>query len=458
MRGTPGKNTLPGAGSAHRIALIDKNAKLVRTTGALLRAEGHEVRAAGTAGAAVDLVRHWKPHVVLLDFYLGRETGARVVRDIRVFDSFTQVLLVTSRVVDQPARKLLAELDIQGYHDKIDGFPRLLTLVDAALVRHRALESMNRQRAYLRRILECGPAIARPQPARELIDVALRSLIELVNAGDERQATSNNGLFVLTDDEAGVSLCAGIGQFSGIDSPGGLEGDIARAVREGLLRERPSFEPPGFVIIPLRTREGARGCMIVEALALSEEAIYPCEIHGRQVTYALTLTTVDPLTRLHNRSFGLQRLEETLRLASRHLTSTALLRLDLDHFKHLNATLGHAAGDLALCSVTQVLRRCCRSSDVVTRYGLKEIVVILQDIAEDDAMLVAERLRREVARAAIAFEGQKLCLTLSIGVAWTPPGVASGADLLRSADCALYEARAAGRNTVRLFKPRRGAA
>ena len=121
-------------GPVHRILVVDDDAELLASTVQLLRADGHEVQSASEAARALSLVAEWRPHLVLLDYHLRETTGAMVAPKIRALDDVCQVLLVTGYASEQPARKLLADLEIQGYHDKADGPHRLLVLVDSAVM------------------------------------------------------------------------------------------------------------------------------------------------------------------------------------------------------------------------------------------------------------------------------------------------------------------------------------
>lgn len=126
----------------------------------------------------------------------------------------------------------------------------------------------------------------------------------------------------------------------------------------------------------------------------------------------------------------------------------ALLMLDLDHFKHVNDTRGHPAGDAALRHFATVVNSALRSSDVFGRYGGEEFVVLMPGATPQDARMAAERLRALVAGTPIVFEGQEIRLTVSIGIAWADAtGIDFGA-LLSSADAALYRAKGSGRDRV----------
>jgi len=121
--------------------------------------------------------------------------------------------------------------------------------------------------------------------------------------------------------------------------------------------------------------------------------------------------------------------------------------LDLDHFKKLNDTFGHPAGDAALVAVAGVLKQMRREEDLCCRYGGEEFVLLMQGTNGEEALAAADRLRRAVEALNLAAEGQRIPLTLSAGVAAFPElHVKSAAELILFADEALYEAKRQGRN------------
>jgi diguanylate cyclase (GGDEF)-like protein len=157
----------------------------------------------------------------------------------------------------------------------------------------------------------------------------------------------------------------------------------------------------------------------------------------------------DGLTKLFNKRYLMDRLDSELKFAQRHETALTLLMLDLDHFKKINDTNGHLAGDLLLSAVASALLRAVRNEDVVARFGGEEIAIVLRAIGVEAAAHMAERLRRVVEQAEVDVGGKKLRATVSIGVAGYPSTPAKSVEeLVEAADKALYRAKAEGRNRV----------
>ncbi|MFI5958981.1 GGDEF domain-containing protein [Cryptosporangium sp. NPDC051539] len=156
--------------------------------------------------------------------------------------------------------------------------------------------------------------------------------------------------------------------------------------------------------------------------------------------------STDPLTgALNRRSF-----DEVFRAALADSVQTgrpvALVVFDVDHFKTINDTHGHAAGDRILCDVTEILRQCCRSTDYVGRLGGDEFALLMPGADSEEGAAIAERLRSGLAH------GSGGGATLSVGVASAPAGGVTVAELTAAADQALYSAKRMGRNRIATFE------
>jgi len=163
----------------------------------------------------------------------------------------------------------------------------------------------------------------------------------------------------------------------------------------------------------------------------------------------------DILTGWHNRRYLQRRLPEELARAGRYRQPLSALLLDVDHFKRVNDSYGHAAGDQVLRDVASRVKHVLRTSDVAVRYGGEEFAVLLPQTGLRDAARMAERIRHTVATGPFSIkEGPELDVTVSIGVAEVWPAVIAadaavlGEQLLSRADGALYRAKSAGRNRV----------
>lgn len=160
----------------------------------------------------------------------------------------------------------------------------------------------------------------------------------------------------------------------------------------------------------------------------------------------------DRLTGCFNKGYLTDAVESEIKKARVTGARLALIILDLDHFKGLNDTYGHDAGDYVLREMAEVVRRKgVREKDLFARYGGEEFVVLLPETGLNSAYHIAERLRGLIEGHAFVYDGQPLKVTASLGAADLRAGVRCGTDLFKHADEALYAAKKGGRNQVQLF-------
>ncbi len=158
--------------------------------------------------------------------------------------------------------------------------------------------------------------------------------------------------------------------------------------------------------------------------------------------------TIDELTGLANRRQAMAHMAEHWSLASRHGIPLSCIMGDVDHFKAINDTYGHATGDLVLKAVAQILRNSSRAGDVVCRLGGEEFLIICLNSTAGSAEGAAERMRQLLSRSPIQCDGANVNVTISFGVAALSIGMKGPDDLVKSADEALYAAKEGGRNRV----------
>ncbi len=162
------------------------------------------------------------------------------------------------------------------------------------------------------------------------------------------------------------------------------------------------------------------------------------------------LASHDDLTGLSNRRSFTEELERELLRGKRSGQTSAVLMIDLDHFKRVNDTYGHAIGDRVLRHFSTQARQALREIDTLARIGGEEFAAILPQVDADNALAAAERLRAEIERAVLDIEGLPLPVTASIGISLTHEDDSGYGSILKRADQALYAAKSAGRNCVRL--------
>jgi two-component system cell cycle response regulator len=161
------------------------------------------------------------------------------------------------------------------------------------------------------------------------------------------------------------------------------------------------------------------------------------------------LTTTDGLTQTFNRRYLEEALDREFSRCRRHGRALSLVMLDLDHFKLVNDTWGHLAGDAVLKGIASLVRSRVRREDVVARFGGEEFAVLLPEVELRGALALAEKMRELIATHPIVFDDDAIPVTVSAGAATLSRSLSRTGDLIRRADEKLYEAKGAGRNCVR---------
>jgi len=199
------------------------------------------------------------------------------------------------------------------------------------------------------------------------------------------------------------------------------------------------------VKLPLRHEDGGIYALCCISTDITERK--DIEEHMRH------MAQYDGLTHLPNRALFSDRLQQALAIAKRNRNHLALMFLDLDKFKPINDTYGHAVGDLLLKEAAQRIQDCMRASDTAARIGGDEFVVLLPIIeAEQDASMVGEKIRHALIQP-FELAGHTLHISSSIGVAVYPEHGADEKLLVKSADIAMYHAKKNGRDNVKLYQP-----
>jgi diguanylate cyclase (GGDEF)-like protein len=222
------------------------------------------------------------------------------------------------------------------------------------------------------------------------------------------------------------------------------------------------------LVLPLIVREDAIGTLAIAARtaeAFGDGIRRTLQVLANQLAVSLAnaaavkrleaMATTDGLTGCLNKRAFLDELEKKLRAAERFGRPLALIVTDIDHFKSVNDTYGHATGDVVIKELGNVLRRVKRDTDIVARFGGEEFCVLCEETETEGAVMLAERTRDELKQTTFNTELGKLQVTVSLGVATFPRDAKTAGDLFEAADRALYAAKHGGRNQVCIAEPRR---
>lgn len=317
-------------------------------------------------------------------------------------------------------------------------------------------------------ILDVGQAMSALLDYRRLLEFSMDLAMEVTHA--------ERGFIMLQNEETGeleaviVRRMGEAGRIEAMQASSSLIRrcfDTGRTMIIGDISEDPNFASQTSVILnrirsaavtPLRIQNSPIGVLyldhcskinvftsqvreILEVFA----ALASVAIHNARLFHH---ATTDGLTGLSNHKHFKQRLLAEFRRTLRHQQPLSLLMLDIDHFKAINDTYGHPAGDQVLRIIGRVLREHTRLHDLPARYGGEEFAIILPDTSSEEACRVGEKLRILISRTAFNTGGTPLTVTVSAGVAARQLSSAGPDELLRMADQALYLAKSAGRNRV----------
>lgn len=463
--------------TGYTILVIDDSPDILGSTRALLESEGHRVLTACDGPAGLELFDREVVNLILVDYFMPGMTGEEVVRQVRTRDRLVQIILQTGYSGEKPARVMLREHDIQGYHDKGDGAERLLLWVDTALKTYRHMLSMEKNRKGLRYILDLTPELHRLQPIDDLLEGLLWQVEALLGADNSFVATVSQDAaaqlplqsggsegFVALLDNTDLHIRYGTGRYNPGSGTAALPQHEQTLIQQALNNGIACVEE-GASAVPLVLGSRTVGVIYLDRKTGQGRDRELLEIFANQAAAAVQnsllydMATLDSLTGAYLRGFAIQQLRHALKRSMRRGDELSLLMIDLDRFKQINDRYGHPAGDRALATVGRVLCDCVRESDVVGRYGGDEFMVILPDTPAGGAVIAANRLLERARSLHVEAEGCAIPIHLSVGIgtlALNPEDAeALGGDgptiemlaegLIACADRALYEAKGSGR-------------
>jgi len=446
-----------------RILVVDDVLPNLQLLEAKLRAEFYEVDLAANGPDALAKAQAWAPDVILLDVMMPDMDGFEVCRRLKADPATAHlpVVMVTA-LTEQPERVRGLEAGADDFLSKpVDDAALFARL--RALLRVKQVQDAWRQQAAIARQLGFE--------ARMPLDDGLRHSSAVLVAADPTEAAAlastlrAEGMTVelAADPEAGRAALQARPHDAALLCLGGVaEADTLRFASR-LRAEGVTRDLPVLLIGDPSQREALLRGLDIGASDHVLRPVDPNELLARVrnqirrkryqdqlqtgIDRSLELAVTDPLTGLRNRRYFLRHLDGLLAEEG-----AAVMMIDIDRFKRINDSAGHAAGDAALRSVADQLRHRLRAADVIARYGGEEFIVALRAAAPDYALSVAERLRAGMAAEPISLGAQMLPITISIGLAMAPAG-GSAEQAIAAADAALYRAKGSGRNRVELARP-----
>ncbi len=449
-----------------RILVVDDVPANVKLLEARLLAEYFEVLSAFSGAEAIEICENGKVDVVLLDVMMPEIDVFEVCRRLKSDRNTSHIPIVMVTALDHPSDRILGlEVGADDFLTKPVNDLQLLTRV-RSLVRLKMLSDELRLRASTTRNIGIEELLGRKDPMGEA-----RARLLLVDQRTSSQERMTDMLRPFADvdvvpDPQKALFQAAEGRYEAVLVTTGLAGyDPLRLCSQLRSLDRTRFLPIVLVAEPGEDNLVMRGLDLgvndyvtrpVDELELTarlrtqiRRKRYNEELRA-SVAQTIEMAVTDALTGLHNRRYLDSHLATLFERAGSRGRPLSLLISDIDRFKPINDTHGHAAGDEVLRDFARRLRKNVRGIDLACRFGGEEFVVVMPDTDQEVAENVAERIRHEIESQPFSIGGgtQAVQVTVSIGVASMIPGKDSVKTLIGRADAALYEAKNTGRNRV----------
>ncbi len=441
----------------------------------VLRPAGYEVVLANDGLAGLRKAKEINPDLVIADLQMPGLTGIQLKRELTKAGMITPLILVTAEGSEDIASQATLA-GVASYLPKPVDIDVMLAAVERALT----IERLSRERAEAMAALELRVRQLEvlQTMGRDLTEsLELSSVLSrLLQAAITLTSADSGSLFLL--DEPGailrrravrdpVDTAVRVVEELSTDR---VAEYVVQTGKPRLHRPRPTGSLQGIpanpaLYMPLRQREQMLGVLAVERRLhnwpFAESDVAPLSILADYAAVAVAnarlfatvqlASITDGLTGLFNRRHVMLLAEREFHRTRRFDRPLSAIMLDIDHFKRVNDTHGHAAGDQVIAEIARRITAGVRNIDVAGRYGGEEFVLLLPETALAGSGLLGERLRRAIAATPVATVAGPLPITASLGVTTTEPEVPDAATLISRADEALYNAKQAGRNRIAAY-------
>lgn len=405
----------PPANQSLSVLLVDSDRQFVSRGCELIAADGHLAWGAEDLIAAANFLADQRPDLMLVELDLLEADGADPLGDLRARAPGAPTIISAYGPPDERLGALARVHEIYGYHDKAHGASGLRLWVRAGLKAGRQQRAIRKMRSSLKQLLAATPELHRIQSLDEVLETIMGELRKLL-------AAEHSFVAARLSDPVGKPRIEGLGDtppsiddyvVGAGDHPSYAPGarlDALKSVPTELLRraleERANLIDDHHGVLPLALAEHVLGLAYLSAPVRASSDADLLRLFSGQAAAAIRnaalyeLATVDSTTRVYRKSFTLERLRETIKLAWRKLLPVTVMMVDIDSFKEINDRYGHVVGDHVLRNVGQLLKANVRDSDIVGRFGGDEFLIVLIDASGTGAIIVAERLHAALADAA----------------------------------------------------------
>jgi two-component system cell cycle response regulator len=452
---------LTSLGTTGRVLLVDDSIIALEAIGSRLKESGLDVVMTSSPREALGLATEGPQpfDLLILDVMMPEMNGHELTRLLRGHSRTgnTPILLLTS--LDSTDDR------VAGLVAGADDFFTKITPDAEMLARVRSFISLGKMRAQLQAQHEAMTRVVREpedvQPSQARVEIIHHQGVVAERLARAIRGSPMGGGFQLSQRLPSERLAHSDADLLVVSYAVALEGEQPLLKRIGFDEEAPAvlvvdelestarrvsaFDAGADDYLTLQTPTVELGARLGSALRRQRRQRELRSSRDRAMLAAVT----DPLTGLYNRAYFNEALGVEFRRAQRYKHPMSLVLLDLDHFKQVNDTLGHSAGDQALREVSARLRQAARTTDVVARHGGEEFAMLLPETDLEHGLIAAERFRAAVDGVTVeGARGGRRSLTISVGVGCFPVHATSSSELMELTDAALYTAKRTGRNRV----------
>lgn len=420
-----------------RILIVEDEGLIARDIEDMVRNAGYQVcSVVGTGEDAIEKAETTHPDLILMDIILrGEMDGVEAAEKIR--ERFNIPVIYLTAHTDENTLQRAKLTEPLGYTLKPVEQKELMTVVEMALYKHQMENKLRERQSWLSTILQSiGEGVIATDPFGNI--TFMNPVAEKLTGWNQPESIGKplTSILHLVDEDTGKLVRVAIPELLANNSSNPINGNI-QIVN---YVEKTPIELTSTAI----QDEKENVCGLVLVLHdLTERKRYEEKLRYNAVT--------DHLTELPNRFLFFDRLNMALAQAQRDFQKLAILMLDLDEFKKVNDTHGHNIGDQLLKGVANRLLSMFRKGDTIARWGGDEFILLLPEIRQADvAKNVAERILHSFNKP-FEFDGLKIAITASIGVAIFADDGSDADTLIKNADIAMYHAKDAGRNCFHLY-------
>ena len=415
-----------------RILIVEDEGLIARDIENMVRQAGYEICAvAGTGEEAVEKAETTHPDLILMDIILGGEMdGVEAAEKIR--DQFSLPIIYLTAHTDENTLQRAKLTEPVGYTLKPVEQKELMTVIEMALYKHQMEIKLKERQAWLTTILQSiGEGVIATDKFGNI--TFMNPIAEKLTGWNQPESIGKplTSVLHLMDEDTGKLVRLGIPELLANTASNPVKGNVQ-------IVNYIEKTPIELTSTSIRDEKENTCGLVLVLHDLTERKRYEEKLRYNAVT--------DHLTALPNRFLFFDRLNMALAQAQRDFQKLGVLMLDLDEFKKVNDTHGHNIGDQLLRGVADRLLGMFRKGDTIARWGGDEFILLLPEIRQAEvAKSVAGRILDSFSRP-FEFDGLKIMITASIGVAIFADDGTDADTLIKNADIAMYHAKAAGRN------------